>query len=389
MSLSVTRGTTGIDSRRRRTVARPWRCRRRRVGAGASACSSVFVEALGRVERVRVAGAFCGSAVFGLAERRAGRPLGAASPSAGFVAGRDSDPSAAGFFPPRPRPPRRAGAWVRSSSRPRPASVTARRSSSAPARSTRCSRRSWREPSLRGLVLGLRDCGGGERPPVGRAYGGRVRPRPAGRPGRPRAVREALAVGGCLAAVAEPFADPVPEPPRPPLPLPPRLRRRRAPCRWLPSRIRRPYSYRSRVCGLRALARSPSCCRRSSSLPSDPERLWLPWPRSGRCSRRMPGGSETALRPGLVRFTLGCGALAPRLLRRLVAQRKSPFSAGCPVAALRVGPRGRRGRRLASPSLAGILAAPWPRARRATLPSGYPTHRPRPARPRGLGSGEP
>src|SRR5215203_692982 len=33
ITLSVTRGTTGIDSRRRRTVVRPCRCRRRRVGA--------------------------------------------------------------------------------------------------------------------------------------------------------------------------------------------------------------------------------------------------------------------------------------------------------------------------------------------------------------------
>jgi hypothetical protein len=42
ISLSVTRGTTGIDSRRRWTVVRPCRCRRSRVGAEVSA-SSCFV----------------------------------------------------------------------------------------------------------------------------------------------------------------------------------------------------------------------------------------------------------------------------------------------------------------------------------------------------------
>jgi hypothetical protein len=39
----VSRGTTGIDSRRRRTVARPWRFRRTRDGAPSPSAASALV----------------------------------------------------------------------------------------------------------------------------------------------------------------------------------------------------------------------------------------------------------------------------------------------------------------------------------------------------------
>src|SRR5512132_3425775 len=96
ITLSVTRGTTGIESRRRRTVVRPWRCRLRRVGAERSlSFSVVFGSALaffGWSDFLRVVVFAAEPLVEGLGGRSSASAASAISP--------------AGLALLRPRPPR-------------------------------------------------------------------------------------------------------------------------------------------------------------------------------------------------------------------------------------------------------------------------------------------
>src|SRR5215207_6046009 len=98
ITLSVTRGTTGIDSRRRRTVVRPCRCRRRRVGPERSPSFSVDFGSglafLGWSDFLR--------AVVFAAEALVGDLGGRSSPFASAA----SAVSLAGLALLRPRPPR-------------------------------------------------------------------------------------------------------------------------------------------------------------------------------------------------------------------------------------------------------------------------------------------
>ena len=389
MTLSVTRGTTGIDSRRRRTVVRPCRCRRRRVGAERSlSFAVVFGSALALLRldprlpaRGRLRGRGRSSKAWGGARLRS-------RPCLGGLARRPALP--------RPRPPRERRRRVPVVSAVGPWGLTvagsvrrlgARPSAAEVASAVAVPPAAAPDPRRR-VAHGRRAA----RPAAGagRTPAMHARPRPAwprwstsgDRPSRRRSARRGTTSASrgrrrrrTRTAPTSSRRRPLPPRrcrrsvrtrPRPPRPRPPRRRRLRAPepgAANPPRRYRSPSSHRRWTPAPRSTGRSPSGNRRASIVV---HRRSLRLGRGDGGARRADGIGRAgtpvgasgrdgrAGRPRLVGWTHGRGDARPPDLAALRCARGKPRSRrALPAAALRVRSRGRRGRRLASPYLAG------------------------------------
>src|SRR5512132_1089559 len=413
ITLSVTRGTTGIDSRRRRTVVRPCRCRRRRVGAERSlSFSVVFGSTL----------AFFGWSDFLRVVVFAAEPLveglgGRSSPSASAA----SAISPAGLALLRPRPPRErrrrvpvvvpVDPSVRPSTGSVPGSVSGSVSVSVAEGASAVVVPLAAAPELLPLRPRPRPPRDRRRVPTGRApvdarstspgWASRstsgcssVVGRSARRePPRPRAgaawtsLEAGAAVFAPPSSAVAPVPAPDPERPRPPRPRPPR-RRLRAP---EPGVGEPPWPV--------PVAVDPPSVEPGASLGSaisvletaEPRSSFIVAPfvwggpravlaeRTGSVAPERPLGRRFGTRgPGGLASSVGrtaVGTSSPRPCGASLRTRKAPFSAGSSGRGL---PGSVPGPAWPAPRLSlprRLLAAPWPRPGGQTWYQGYRTPR--------------